>query len=217
MDRILSRIQKYILAKPGLSIHRFEMSLGMSNGTLHNALVKEKASISSSWLEKMVKVYPDVNPHWLVSGEGSMLRLPAKATSRLRKAPAVPFYDVEFEGGFDDMYSDTTVQTKDSISCAEIGEADMWCRIKGHSMEPTICSQDRIALRQLSDPLSQVRYGDIYAIVTNTGLRTVKRIEKGETEETWRLVPDNDEFQPKNIEKATVLHVFKVVAHMGLL
>jgi SOS-response transcriptional repressor LexA len=64
-----------------------------------------------------------------------------------------------------------------------------------------------VALKQLED----FRYlisGEIYAIVTKNGLRTIKRVnDKGKN---IQLIPDNKDYQEQFIPKEELLHVFVV-------
>jgi SOS-response transcriptional repressor LexA len=76
-------------------------------------------------------------------------------------------------------------------------------------MSPTISSGDMVALQQLED----FRYlisGEIYAIVTKNGLRTIKRVnDKGNDIE---LVPDNKDYSEQQIPKEELMAVFSVKA-----
>lgn len=57
----------------GISARQFDISIGASNGyTLR--MSKNKASIGSDVLERILKAYPDLNVVWLLTGEGHMLK-----------------------------------------------------------------------------------------------------------------------------------------------
>ena len=55
-----------------LSARQFDLSIGASNG-YSLRMRKNKASIGSDVIENIVKVYPQLNLIWLITGEGSML------------------------------------------------------------------------------------------------------------------------------------------------
>lgn len=66
IDRIFSIIQSL-----GMSARQFDMSIGASNGyTLR--MKKNKASVGSDILERIVEKYPFVNITWVVTGKGTM-------------------------------------------------------------------------------------------------------------------------------------------------
>ena len=127
----------------------------------------------------------------------------------------VPYYDVDFIGGFNQVYNDQTMTPSYMINFPPYNRATCWCNITGHSMEPEISSGDIIALRQIPDWRFLV-YGEIYAIVTRNDLRTVKRLGPGTTPDTFTLIPTNKspEYVAQEIDKADILHVYQVIGCM---
>lgn len=69
---ILERIKQYIDFK-GITIAAFERSIGMSNASFGKSL-KNKGAIGTDKLEKILMVYPDISPNWLLTGQGNMLK-----------------------------------------------------------------------------------------------------------------------------------------------
>jgi hypothetical protein len=68
IDRLMQFI-KYV----GLSARQFDLSIGASNGyTLR--MKKNNASIGSDVIENILRVYPQLNVVWLITGEGEMLK-----------------------------------------------------------------------------------------------------------------------------------------------
>ena len=68
IDRLMQFIQQ-----AGLSARQFDISIGASNGyTLR--MKKNRASIGSDVIENILKIYPQLNVVWLLTGEGSMLK-----------------------------------------------------------------------------------------------------------------------------------------------
>lgn len=71
MNDILFRI-KYFIENKNISIRKFELSIGASNGLIGNA-IKKNSDIQSKWISKIIEIY-NINPTWLLTGEGPMLR-----------------------------------------------------------------------------------------------------------------------------------------------
>jgi len=72
MSSIVIRIKEYIDFK-GISIAAFERSVGFSNSSF-SSQYKNNKSIGSDKIENIIKVYPEINPVWLLTGEGSMIK-----------------------------------------------------------------------------------------------------------------------------------------------
>ncbi|MCX2680793.1 hypothetical protein OOZ15_12640 [Galbibacter sp. EGI 63066] len=70
MTKAIDRIHT-IIKSLGMSARQFDMSIGASNGyTLR--MKKNKASVGSDVLERIVDKYPFVNITWVVTGKGTM-------------------------------------------------------------------------------------------------------------------------------------------------
>lgn len=69
---MLNRIKKYIDYKH-INVSAFERSIGMSNASFGKSL-KNGGSIGGDKLEIILNVYPDINPEWLLTGNGPMIK-----------------------------------------------------------------------------------------------------------------------------------------------
>ena len=75
---ILQRIKEYIDLK-GISISAFEKSIGMSNASFGRSL-KNNGAIGTDKLENILRIYQEINPDWLLTGQGNMVRSGSKIT-----------------------------------------------------------------------------------------------------------------------------------------
>jgi hypothetical protein len=72
MLKTIDRLMLFI-KEAGMSARQFDLSIGASNGyTLR--MSKNRASIGSDVIEKILRTYPDLNVVWLLTGEGHMLK-----------------------------------------------------------------------------------------------------------------------------------------------
>lgn len=124
----------------------------------------------------------------------------------------VPYYDVDFIGGFDLVFNDQTTRPAYYINFPGYDSADCWVNVTGHSMEPEVSHGDIIAVKELKDWSTHILYGEMYALVTEEN-RTIKYIRRSEEGKDWlRLVPVNKaEYDEQDIPKDVIRKVFKVL------
>ena len=67
----LERIKTF-LDHRNIKIRAFERSIGYSNGAFSSQL-KHNRTIGVDKLEKILSVYPDLNPAWVLTGKGEMI------------------------------------------------------------------------------------------------------------------------------------------------
>lgn len=188
-----------------LSTNKFEKLCGLSTGYVGNIRV----SIQPDKINNIAHRFPELNTGWLLTGEGEMLKNNSIIPIINYEKKGVPYFDVDFIGGFDLMANDQSANANYFIDFKEYNKSDYWVNITGHSMEPLISHGDMIAIRQIYDWATFMLYGEIYGIVTNE-YRTVKRVRKGSTPDTLRLIPLNPEYDEQEIPKSIVIAVFQV-------
>lgn len=208
---ILDRIKQFIDYK-GIAVSAFEKSIGMSNASFGKSL-RSGGAIGTDKLENILNVYPELSPSWLVSGEGPMLRgddQPAKASYD----PSVgkPYFDVDFIGGFSEIFNDQTTLPACNVLVPGFEKASVWCNVTGHSMEPKINHGDIIALRECS--INDIQYGEIYAVVLDT-IRTIKILRRGSCSDVLRYVPINQDFDEQEFPISRIIRVFEVLGSIA--
>ena len=220
MKNILSRIEA-ISKKEGLTITAFERTIGASKGVLSRA-INNGTDIQSKWIQTIVENYPLYSPRWLLTGEGDMISQPTKkndenfsekAKISFEVGKGKPYYDVDFLGGFNEIFNSQTATPACNIIVPGFEKATAWCNVTGHSMEPRINHGDIIALHQCS--IEDVQYGEIYAVVLDT-IRTIKILRKGASPETLRYVPINtDNFDEQEFPVSRIVNIFEVLGSVA--
>lgn len=128
-----------------------------------------------------------------------------------KKKTGVPYYDVDFIGGFDLVLNDQTRNPTYYIDFPAYNKADAWANITGHSMEPLISHGDIIALKKIEDWPNYILYGEVYGIITSE-YRTVKKVRKSiKGEDYLRLVPLNPDYDEQDIHRSLVIGVFQII------
>jgi len=64
----------YFVELKGISVNKFSMLIGVSN-SYFNKMRKNKASVGSDIIEKILRIYPELNADWLLTGNGDILKI----------------------------------------------------------------------------------------------------------------------------------------------
>lgn len=213
-DAVLQRI-KSLINSEGISITSLSKSIGIPQPTL-NRQINGESSMNLITINSILNHYKDVSAEWIMRGEGSMKK--EEDAPKISYTSGVPYYNVDFIGGFDLVLNDQTVNPEYNIDFRLYNKADCWCNVTGHSMEPEISQGDIIALKELHDWQTYIPSGEIYAIVT-TEQRTIKRVSPGKHEGYILLTPSNPspEYVPQEIPLSIVQRVYKVLGCMKIL
>ena len=224
MGNILSRIQE-IASNEGITIGAMERSIGASKGVLSRA-INNGTDIQAKWLSIIVENYPRYSTGWLLTGAGSMLKDDLKGiqtadeanpstlpTTSMNPSVGTPYYDVDFIGGFDEVFNSLVNIPATNIVIRGFEKASLWCNVTGHSMEPKINHGDIIALRQCT--LNDIQYGEIYAVVLDT-IRTIKILRRSPDPGKLRFIPINTEdYDEQEFDKSRIINVFEVIGSIS--
>ena len=167
-----------------------------------------------------------INPAWLLTGKGSMLKddlngiktideanSSTLSTTSMNPSIGTPYYDVDFIGGFDEVFNSQVNIPATNIVIRGFEKASLWCNVTGHSMEPKINHGDIIALRQCT--LNDIQYGEIYAVVLDT-IRTIKILRRSPDPSKLRFIPINTEdYDEQEFDKSRIMNVFEVIGSIS--
>lgn len=224
MGNILSRIQE-IASNEGITIGAMERTIGASKGVLSRA-INNGTDIQAKWLSIIVENYPRYSTGWLLTGAGSMLKDDLNGiktideanpsfmpTTSMNPSVGTPYYDVDFIGGFDEVFNSQVNIPATNIVIRGFEKASLWCNVTGHSMEPKINHGDIIALRQCT--LNDIQYGEIYAVVLDT-IRTIKILRRSPDPSKLRFIPINTEdYDEQEFDKSHIMNVFEVIGSIS--
>lgn len=167
----------------------------------------------------------NISPRWLITGSGNMFddlngiqttneaNSLAMPTTSMNPAIGTPYYDVDFIGGFDEVFNSQVNIPATNIVIRGFEKANLWCNVTGHSMEPKINHGDIIALRQCT--LNDIQYGEIYAVVLDT-IRTIKILRRSSDPSKLRFIPINTEdYDEQEFDKSRIMNVFEVIGSIS--
>lgn len=213
---VSKRVGQYIDAK-GISYYAFENSLGASRGSISKA-VKDGKSIGSNMLEKILTVYNDINPAWLLTGSGAMFADDAQyegssvktyklKTDTTMESQQIPLYDLEAVAGIVPVFNDKSLKPVDHISIPHMPKCDGAVYVTGDSMYPLLKSGDIVLYKEVQDVVNSIFWGEMYLLSVSVGDEeyiTVKYIHRADEPNRIKLVSENKKHQDKEVDIAQI-------------
>lgn len=204
---IIARIVNYLDYK-GITKYRFYKDLGFGNG-----LLNKDGNIGSDKCEKILSYYIDINPEWLLTGKGNMLRddnPPVAAAIEARQGvTALPLIPITAFAGFGSQaFQD--LQVEHYYEVPEFKQADFLMRIKGNSMYPKYSSGDIVACAIIEETLF-FQWNKIYAIYTKSQGVLVKRVKPSIIKDHIMLVSDNTQYDPFDVPIADISRLALII------
>lgn len=208
---VKDRIKEFCKAENS-TVSAFEANIGVANGYV-NAISK---SIGLDKIKTILEKYPNLDIEWLLVGNGNMHKKDiALNTPTVSNDPSIgtPYYDVDFLGGFSEIFNDQTTIPACNVQVPGFERASLWCNVTGHSMEPKINHGDIIALHECT--INDIQYGEIYAVVLDT-IRTIKILRKGSQPGKLLYVPINTpDYQEQEFDISRIIKIFEVVGSIS--
>lgn len=207
---IAKRLSDYIEYDAITTPSAFALQAGIDASGFHKML-KGQLKITTNTLKKISDCF-GLNMEWLLTGNGEQMKKP-DATPGISYTDGVPYYDVDFKLGFDEMEIPGSTNPEYLIRMPGYEKATLWCNASGHSMEPEINSGDLLALQRVED-FSFLPFGDIYGFITTNGMRTIKRLGRSAKDGFYRLIPTNKEYDEQEIPINAIAIVYRVMGAM---
>ncbi len=208
---IRKRIDDYIEYEALVSPTEFANKAGLDPSGIIKML-KGQMKITINSLRKISEAY-GLSLSWLVLGEGEMYNNTNSPAPEISYTDGVPYYDVDFQLGFDEMEHPGAPNPEYLIRMPGYEKATLWCNASGHSMEPDINSGDILAMQRIED-FSFLPFGDIYGFITTNGMRTIKRLGRSDREGYYRLIPTNKDYDAQDIPIKVIAVVYRVLGAM---
>jgi phage repressor protein C with HTH and peptisase S24 domain len=176
----------------------------------------------------------NVNPEWLLTGNGEMFRANTSnnihepgavytlKTDRVLKEQRIPLYDLEATAGVVELFSNKTGQNKpiDYISIPNLPKCDGAIYVTGDSMHPLLKSGDIIMYKELENSIDNIFFGEMYLVsidLDGDEFVTVKWIHKSDKgEEFIKIVSQNAHHQAKDIHLQNIKAIALIKASIRI-
>ena len=197
---IKERIIKVIELK-GIPKEIFFKKIGMTSANFRGDA--KKTPLNSTAIENILSEIPDLNPRWLLTGEGDMLNGQAgdnvlvceKATSYENSREGIPLITLDAFASIAKGEIRVMDYECDRYIIPGCDDADFLIAVKGPSMSPKYASGDIVACRHV--PLENIffQWNKVYVLDTAQGA-LIKRVKKGSDKQHILLISDNEEYEP---------------------
>ena len=202
---ILSRIKEYFNFSTDTELAVF---LGINKSTLSNWHKRKTVDY-----DLIFSKCEQLDKNWLIAGKEVMLGEDdintIKTTPDNTGIPLIPIS--AFAGSFS---SDTQILEYECerFVVPSFKGADFLISVKGSSMNPKYSSGDIVACKKL--PIDTFfQWNKVYVIDTDQGA-LIKRILKGENEETVLIVSDNKKYPPFELHRS---HIYNIAIVLGVI
>lgn len=225
-DRISSLIEY-----SGKNISEFSRYVGFKTPQAVRELLKGNTkTISDSAKTKILAAFPNVDEHWLLTGEGEMLKrklynevedLTQEDIERVNKAysegkvTVIPLVNIDSVGGMhsQNQLASTEQYVERMIPFPDARPGDVAILQSGNSMAPTIPAGAIIQIRRVLGWQEYFGYGNDFVLWLNDDRRITKQILKylPDPEKYVTCHSYNPESADEELPKSMIREVWKVI------
>lgn len=201
------RLSEYMNFR-GINNNQITVVAGLSVGQIGKAIANN-SGINSTSIEKILHAYPDINPEWLLTGQGEMLKtgasIGAKSPEKEVGVHLIPLYDGVMTAS---MMAQELPAQSEPVEMVNAGDwfrdATAAMRVHGDSMFPDYVSGSIVAMKEVHNK-RLIIYGQDYMIET-TEYRVIKRLQKSEQPKSWLMCSTNTELWEVGPQKGKLIH-----------
>lgn len=207
----------------------FAKKLGTSEANIRN--YREKTTPKFDFIENLFEKLPEINPEWLLTGKGSMLKdssiesikskkkdnqesiIPAKPTSP-SDPRGIPLIPTSAMAGIFSGEIQVLEYECERFVIPTFKDADFLIAIKGTSMYPKYHSGDLVACKKL--PIDTFfQWNKVYVLDTEQGA-LIKRVKQGSNPQTLSIHSDNPNYPPFELDLTKIFNIALVVGVIRL-
>lgn len=213
---VKQRLIEYLNYKK-IGQNKFEKMAGISNGYISNI----KESIGTSILTKIFNASKDLNPDWLLYGEGEMLKtspggVPAMPPPGGEAAHVVLLLPVSAQGGSLNDFVLSVREDDCEKVISPVRGVDFAMQVTGDSMAPEYPNGSRIFIKRINEK-AFIEWGKTYVLDTCNG-SVIKRIVPSENKGFIKCVSINTDpiYAPFEVALSDIYGIYKVLLCMSI-
>lgn len=208
-----------------LILNRIKLAYSLKNDAELARFLEIQRNTLSNWYSRNTIDYDKVflkceslNPEWLLTGEGNMLKehnnLPI-AVKTYNPDEGIPLIPTEAMGGVASGEVSVLELDCERYVIPMFKGADFLIPVKGSSMIPKYNSGDVVACKKIPMQDLFFQWNKVYVLDTNQGA-LIKRIHKGPDNEHITLISENEKYTPFNLHLSQIYSVAIVVGVVRL-
>ena len=217
MTTVIERIRQ-IIEKKRLSERHFCREIGVSNGFLNKVI-----DVGSDKLNKILYRYPEINPVWLLTGNGTMLvantqAIALSADKGMSLGEGIPLIiETALRGLADAEFSikETDVKEYYIIPKFKYRVIDFMIEVSDSGMCPKYNSGDIVACTIIRGS-KFIQLNKAHVIATKEQGVLIKRIRKSIDDNTILAISDNASYEPFEIPKSEIIGIAIIVGVIRL-
>lgn len=214
-ERIIQLIEYKCIAKENF-YKKIDVTSANFRGKAKNS------DVGSITIAKIISQIPDVNPEWLITGKGSMLKediIEAKKQDHITDmGKMVPLVNIKAIGGFgnaDFRIEENDIKDHYVIPKFAHKKIDFMIEVEGSSMSPLYNSGDIVACRIIHDR-HFIQWNKVHVIASRSQGILIKRIKPANQTGYITMVSDNVDFDPFHIPDQDIEGIALVIGTIRL-
>lgn len=190
-----------------LTIKSFQESIGVSGSYVANI----SQGIGASVLDRISKVYPELNIDWLLHDDGEMIKEVGDVDLVGKVVLVLP---VSAQAGrLTDFV--TSIYARDCEKMVSpIDDAEFAVPITGESMSPEYPNGSRVLVKRINEK-AFIDWGRTFVLDTCNGV-VIKNVYPGSTEDRVKCVSVNTKFPDFEVQYSDIYGWYRVLLHLSL-
>ena len=203
-----------------LILNRIKLAYSLKNDAELARFLEIQRNTLSNWYSRNTIDYDKVflkceqlNPEWLLTGEGNMLKehnnLPI-AVKTYNPDEGIPLIPTEAMGGVASGEVSVLELDCERYVIPMFKGADFLIPVKGSSMIPKYNSGDIVACKKV--PMQDIffQWNKVYVLDTNQGA-IIKRVAKSEEKDCVKIVSENPNYEPFDLHLSQIYSIAIVI------
>lgn len=195
-------------------------AIGATAPNVSSALKGDEKFLTDSFIARFSEAFEEVSSHWLLTGEGEMLRgneaegVVVAGRKSEDKISLVPLLPIAAQGG---SLNDFVVSVKEN-DCervvSPIRGADFAMPVAGDSMAPEYPAGSQIFIKKINER-AFIDWGKVYVLDTCNG-SVIKRVFPSDNAEKVKCVSINPEYPPFEVSYEDIYGMYRVLLCMSV-